>query len=242
RPFIGVPCHRRAADCCGENSTSKEEWNKELGTRHREQHNQRLLFTPLRTPLWSAATKDSSPVGGETATQVLVLDKHELAAGKLAALVARCASRDVFDARELLRRPDLDRAKLRLGFVVYGGMNRKDWRTITIEQIQTTAADVDSQLVPVLRADVRPTKAEIVEWTDSLVREARALMAVVLPFTKTELEFLRQLNETGDITPELLTGDTAMQAIIREHPGLKWKAQNVKKRLGGTTGDAKPTG
>ncbi|MFH0900235.1 MAG: hypothetical protein V2A73_06370, partial [Pseudomonadota bacterium] len=46
-PFIGVPCHRRAADCCGENSTSKEEWNKELGTRHREQHNQRLLFTPL---------------------------------------------------------------------------------------------------------------------------------------------------------------------------------------------------
>ncbi|MFH0902581.1 MAG: hypothetical protein V2A73_18275, partial [Pseudomonadota bacterium] len=48
RPFIGVPCHRRAADCCGENSTSKEEWNKELGTRHREQHNQRLLFTPSR--------------------------------------------------------------------------------------------------------------------------------------------------------------------------------------------------
>ncbi|MFH0901936.1 MAG: hypothetical protein V2A73_15005, partial [Pseudomonadota bacterium] len=46
-PFIGVPCHRRAADCCGENSTSKEEWNKELGTRHREQHNQRLLFTPV---------------------------------------------------------------------------------------------------------------------------------------------------------------------------------------------------
>ncbi|MFH0899726.1 MAG: hypothetical protein V2A73_03770, partial [Pseudomonadota bacterium] len=33
--FIGVPCHRRAADCCGENSTSKEEWNKELGTRNK---------------------------------------------------------------------------------------------------------------------------------------------------------------------------------------------------------------
>ncbi|MFH0900904.1 MAG: hypothetical protein V2A73_09775, partial [Pseudomonadota bacterium] len=46
RPFIGLPCHRHAAGCCGENSTPKEEWNKELGTRHREQHNQRLLFTP----------------------------------------------------------------------------------------------------------------------------------------------------------------------------------------------------
>ncbi|MFH0901246.1 MAG: WD40 repeat domain-containing protein, partial [Pseudomonadota bacterium] len=44
-----------AADCCGENSTSKEEWNKELGTRHREQHNQRLLFTPTLR-VWDLAT------------------------------------------------------------------------------------------------------------------------------------------------------------------------------------------
>jgi hypothetical protein len=28
------------------------------------------------------------------------------------------------------------------------------------------------------------------------------------------------------------TGDPAMQAMLREHPGLRWKALNVKKRLG----------
>lgn len=28
-----------------------------------------------------------------------------------------------------------------------------------------------------------------------------------------------------------------MRAIIREHPGLKWKALNVKKRLGVAAGD-----
>jgi len=28
-----------------------------------------------------------------------------------------------------------------------------------------------------------------------------------------------------------------MRAIIQDHPGLKWKALNVKKRLGGAVDD-----
>jgi len=186
----------------------------------------------LRTPLWPVAPRDSHPVGGETATRVLVLDEHELAAGKLAALVTRSAARDVFDARELLRRSGLDRAKLRLGFVVYGGVNREDWRGLTVERVQATAGDVDSQLVPMLRLDVRPAKTEIAAWTETLVRETRELMAAVLPLAEHELEFLERLNGAGDIVPEILTDVPAMQAIIRDHPGLKWKALNVKKRLG----------
>lgn len=39
-------------------------------------------------------------------------------------------------AVELLRRRDLDVAKLRLGFVVYGGFNRKDWRTVSTNDVQ----------------------------------------------------------------------------------------------------------
>jgi predicted nucleotidyltransferase component of viral defense system len=186
----------------------------------------------LRTPLWPVAPKDSHPIGGDKATQVLVVDEHELAAGKLAALVARSASRDVFDARELLRRPGLDRPKLRLGFVVYGGMNREDWRAITLDHVQTTPGDVDSQLVPMLRLDVRPSKAEVSAWTETLVRETRDLMAAVLPLEAHEREFLERLNGAGDIAPELLTAEPAMQTIVRDHPGLKWKALNVKKRLG----------
>jgi predicted nucleotidyltransferase component of viral defense system len=191
----------------------------------------------LRTPLWPVAPRDSHPIGGEAAAQVLIVEDHELAAGKLAALVARSASRDVFDAREILRRPGLDRAKLRLGFVIYRGLNRVDWRAITIEHIRTTAADVDSQLVPMLRLDVRPAKADIPAWTETLVRETRDLMAAVLPLQEHELEFLERLNGAGDIAPEILTSEPAMQAIIREHPGLKWKALNVKKRLGTAAGD-----
>jgi hypothetical protein len=160
------------------------------------------------------------------------LEDHELAARKLAALVARSASRDVFDARELLQRPDLDRAKLRIAFVIYGGVNRVDWRTTTVDNIGTTARDVESQLVPMLRSDVRPSKRQVKAWADKLVRETRALMAAVLPLQRHELEFLERLNAQGEVAPDLLTDEPTMQAIIRKHPGIWWKAQNVRKHFG----------
>jgi predicted nucleotidyltransferase component of viral defense system len=194
----------------------------------------------LRTPLWPVAPRDSHPIGGEQATQVLVVDDHELAAGKLAALVARNASRDVFDARELLGRPGLDRARLRFGFVVYGAMNRTDWRTITVEHVRTTPGEVDTQLVPMLRSNVRPAKREIRAWTEKLVRETRELMAAVLPLEAHELEFIERVNGAGEIVPELVTAEPVMQAILRVHPGLQWKALNTKRRIG-VAGDDAPT-
>ncbi|HEU4583693.1 MAG TPA: nucleotidyl transferase AbiEii/AbiGii toxin family protein [Polyangiaceae bacterium] len=191
----------------------------------------------LRTPLWSPRRADSHAVGGERASQVLLLDDHELAAGKLAALVARSASRDLFDARELLRRPGWDRSRLRLGFVVYGGLNRVDWRNITVENVQATARDVDAQLVPMLRLDVRPAPRDMEAWTRQLLQETRQLMAAVLPLAPQEREFLERLNGAGDIVPELLTTDTTVQMLLRDHPGLRWKALNVKKHLGAPSGD-----
>lgn len=88
-----------------------------------------------------------------------------------------------------------------------------------------------------LRADVRPKDVEIVPWTEALVRETRTLMNVVLPLEAHELEFVERLNGAGDIAPELLTGDPAMQETIRDQPGLKWKAMNVKKQIGGAGGN-----
>ncbi len=191
----------------------------------------------LRTPLWTPTPWDSHPIGGEKASQVLVLDEHELAAGKLAALLARSTSRDLFDARELLRRHHLDRSKLRLGFVVYGGANREDWRSVSVERVHATAQEVDSQLVPMLRDDIRPNKGQVEVWTETLVRETRDLLSAVLPLTTPEREFLQRLNGAGDLAPELLSDDPAMQTTLRSHPGLQWKALNVKKHLGVSSGE-----
>jgi hypothetical protein len=193
----------------------------------------------LRTPLWPPVLRGSRPVGGFRAEGVPVLDPHELAAGKLAALVTRSASRDVFDARELLRAGGLDSAKLRLAFVVYGGLNREDWRNLTLDKITATPREVEAQLVPMLRADIRPARKEVATWTAELVRETRALMAAVLPLAPNEREFIERLSQLGEIAPELLTGDPAMAAIIRDHPGIRWKVVNVRKHrgLGGPSSD-----
>jgi len=153
-------------------------------------------------------------------------------AGKLAAMMARSASRDLFDARGLLGRDDLDRDKLRLGFVAYAGMSRTDWRTIAIHDIRVEPEDVARDLVPMLRADVAPTKADIPQWTTRLVDECRQLMSAVLPLIDNEQEFLDQLNDHGEIRADLLTQDEALQQIIHQHPSLGWKALNVRKHHG----------
>lgn len=186
----------------------------------------------LRVPLWPVMMVDSRSFGRWSARQIAVLDRHELAAGKLAALCSRRASRDLFDAVELLRRADLDRTKLRLAFVVYGGMNRKDWRTLRVEDIDAAPTDFERELVPMLRADLAPPRAEIPKWTERLVRDCRELMAALLPLRSSEIAFLDHLNDQGEIVPELLTDDMGLQAIIRDHPGLQWKALKAKRRAG----------
>jgi hypothetical protein len=54
-----------------------------------------------------------------------------------------------------------------------------------------------------------------------------------LPLQAHEIDFMTRLNESGEIAPECLTGDEEMQAIIRSHPALLWKAMNVRNYFGG---------
>ncbi len=187
----------------------------------------------LRVPLWDPTRRDSREFLGDQATKIQVLDDHELAAGKLAALLARGASRDLFDARQLLTEDVLDPAKLRLAFVVYGGINRVDWREVSADTVTTTVDDVKRQLLPMLRQDIRPAPADVERWTGDLIEETRALVSAVLPLADDELAFLDRLNGQGEIEASLLTEDTDLQQRIETNPGLLWKALNVKKHIGG---------
>lgn len=110
----------------------------------------------LRTPLWPVSRAECRPVGPYRSDPVAILDLHELAAGKLAALLTRSASRDTFDAHGLLADPRIDRRMLRLAFVVYGGMNRRDWRTIEPTDVVGDLLAMQRDLVPMLRADLAP--------------------------------------------------------------------------------------
>jgi len=71
--------------------------------------------------------------------------------------------------------------------------------------------------------------------------ETRDRLSVVLPLEDHEREFLERLNGTGDIVPELLTADSVMLGLIRDHPGLTWKALNVKQHRQGGAAKERPS-
>lgn len=230
---LGIPVRRMPADHAG------GKWRLSYTTVTGQSGTLELdVNFMLRTPLWSPAPADSRRIGPFGVTGVPMLDVHELAAGKLAALFGRTASRDLFDARGLLRAGQLDPEKLRLGFVAYGGMNRRDWREVSLDDAQVDATDVDRRLLPLLRADGAPARADLAAWTENLVRDCRDLLSSVLPLTPAEIEFLTRLNDQGEIVPGLLTSDDALQSTIGSHPGLRWKALNVRKHRGLEPGEA----
>ncbi len=187
----------------------------------------------LRAPLWPVAELDSLPVAGEHASAIPVLDLHELVAGKLAALFGRTAARDLYDARALLQLDGLNPEQLRLGFVVYGGINRRDWREVSLDELSLEPTDVERRLLPVLRRSEVPLRDDLDTWTKELVDETRVLLGKVLPLSEHETEFLERLNGQGDIAPELITESERMQRLLRGHPGLLWKALNVRKLRSG---------
>jgi predicted nucleotidyltransferase component of viral defense system len=183
----------------------------------------------MRIPLWPYVLMDSQPIGSIKAERVPVLDLHELAAGKLAALFSRNAGRDLFDACNLLQHESLDQNRLRLGFVIYGGASRRDWRTIALKDVKADLNDVANQLIPMLQIDRVPKSKQIGIWTKKLVQDCRKLVSKLLPLQVKEIDFLARLNDLGEIVPELLTDDADMQGIIAVHPALRWKAQNVRE-------------
>ena len=65
-------------------------------------------------------------------------------------------------------------------------------------------------------------------YIDLLVTQSNELLKNILPFSKQEQAFLRQVKE-GKIQPDLLTNDTALQTKIEKHPGIAWHAYG--KRL-----------
>ena len=186
----------------------------------------------FRQPLWDIQLADSQPFGDFQAKSIPVLDLHELAAGKLAALLARGQARDLFDCHRILNMDYLERDQLRIAFVVYGGMNRKDWRTVSIEDVDFNPAELARLLTPTLDARAIQEQGSPAEFGACLVRECREGLSMVLPFNDAEREFLDLLLDRGEIDSTILTVDKALQKCIQQQPLLEWKALNVRQYKG----------
>ena len=184
-----------------------------------------------RVPLWPTTTMDSHSLGGWRATAIPVMDIHELAAGKVAALLARRRARDLFDSRQVLSMRGLDLQRLRMAFVVYGAMVRKDWRTVSDQDVAFDPSELSGQLVPALRIGAVQVP-DAIGYGNNLVDECRKALDALLPFNDAERAFLDLLLEEGKIDAALLTPDGVLQERIQAQPLLEWKAQNVRRHKG----------
>lgn len=180
-----------------------------------------------RVPLWPITVMDSRRVGDWRATGVPVVDVHELAAGKLAALLSRQRARDLFDSRLIFSIDGLDLGRLRTAFVVYGAMNRRDWRTVSADDVSFDPAELANQLAPALRGGAEQS-LEAGGYGQTLVDECRNALSALLPFTDEERAFLDRLLDEGEIDATPLTDEPGLRQRIEAQPLLAWKAQHVK--------------
>ena len=121
---------------------------------------------------------------------------------------------------------------MRLAFVIYGAMNRKDWRTVSAEDVDFAADELALQLLPLLRVRSAEEDKSPASYGKRLVKECRDRLSVVMPFFDSETEFLNLLLDEGEIVPSLLTPDHDLQERISRHPLLEWKALNVREYKG----------
>lgn len=186
----------------------------------------------LRAPLWNPTRAIAKPIGTLPTPAFPILDIHELAAGKRAALLSRRASRNLLDAHHLSFRGGLDPQRLRIAFVVYGAMSRTDWRTVSVDDIAFEPRELRNQLVPTLRTGAFGDATALIARARSLNDECRKALRLVLRLAEAEREFLDRLLDHGEIVPALLTNDPELGKRIAAQPMFAWKSLNVRRRKG----------
>lgn len=181
----------------------------------------------LRVPLWDPQLRDSRPLGPFRARQVPLLDEHELAAGKLVALLTRTASRDLYDTHHLFAGRRLDPERLRLAVVVYGAMRPDDFRTVTPAAVEHGVRDLRAKLVPMLRADAAAEARASRTWGGWLRDRCREHLACLFPLRENEVEFIGRIRERGEIRGDLLTADPVLAGRIGAQPALRWRVRRA---------------
>jgi predicted nucleotidyltransferase component of viral defense system len=190
-----------------------------LGTQGNLEVDLNFMF---RIPLWDIQKCSSRFAGHHQIHGIRILDLHELAAGKLTALFARNASRDLFDTHHLLTKTQLDAEQLRLAFILYVGMSSiKDPQQISPEFLLFDEDDFRQQLLPVLRNIKKSQNPQA--WKEIKLQECKQALSILFPFTEKEREFLKLLIEEGEIHSSLLTNEFVMQSKIEKLPALLWR-------------------
>ena len=95
---------------------------------------------------------------------------------------------------------------------------------------QQVPTELKEKLVPVLRVKTVKELGPLDEFGKQIVKRCKDRLRTLLPLTDKEAEFIRLVREDGKIEPALLTADSTLQAIISDHPALKWRVFQERNR------------
>ena len=185
-----------------------------------------------RQPLFSAARMDSRPLGEMRASDILVLDLHEIVAGKLVALVDRHAARDLFDARRILSIDGLDWSQIKAAVLAIGACGRRDWRTMSVDAIKGDPRELRQKLAICLPRDRFASKGDVEAWIEETVALCRERFAFLFDLTANERKFLDSILDRGEVDAGLLDVSSEIRTRIANMPMLAWKSRHVRKHRG----------
>lgn len=181
------------------------------------------FVAPVRRELWQPGELDRPSLPG--------VGDDELLAGKLLALLDRCAARDAWDVANLASplKARLDQPAFRSRFVGIAGTLDHPLNTYGRERLesQLTRQEVEERLLPML-AQGRSVEA------DELVDAAFVRLEPLLDLRPEEMLYMKSLAE-GRLALDSLFHDRAELELFSSHPALLWKAQNVRRHLDGGT-------
>ena len=184
-----------------------------------------------RIPLLPVETKDSITLSGRQVRNLQVLDIHELAAGKLTALLERQTGRDFFDTNELFQYKHIDKEKLRVIFVIYAAMCTKvDMLNLAINEIAIDYVDLKNKLIPVMKNNYFDSFSSPDGWLKNMTDNIHNGFKALLPFSSSEVAFIDSVKTGNGIRPELFVEDANKLDfnLIKMHPALLWAASKSK--------------
>ena len=182
-----------------------------------------------RQPLFGMARMESLPLGGMRAKNVLVIDIHELVAGKLVALIEREAARDLFDARRILSIDGIDWGLIKVAVLALGASGRRDWRTRSIDAIGGDPREFRQKLTICLPRGRFATSGEIDAWIKETVAICRDHYSFLFELTANERAFLDGVLDRGEVDANLLDVAPEIRVRIESMPMLGWKTRHVRK-------------
>jgi predicted nucleotidyltransferase component of viral defense system len=186
----------------------------------------------FRTPLEPVEARTMWQPGELDRPQVRTVGLTELLVGKMVALLARSAPRDLWDIvnlpAEALNR--LRTPVYRSWFVGIASVLNHPLSTYKVDSIgrRLTQSDIEEQLGPMLTRGKTPRVEE-------LVAAVRSIMSPLLKLSPPERAFAEAI-AVGDAPVDMLfPNDPRASHLLEKHPALAWKLENVRRHRGLTS-------